>query len=267
MRTLATVACLVVALSCRSIAAQEVAESTKSDEENWIQLFNGKDLTGWTPKIRGYELGENFGDTFRVKDGKIVVGYEAYDKFNQRYGHLFYKTPYSHYRIRAEYRFVGEQANGGEGWAYRNSGLMLHGQTPESMTKGQDFPVSIEVQLLGGNAQGERTNANLCTPGTNVVMDGKLIKQHCTSSTSKTCRGDEWFTVEVEVKGSEGFRHFVDGEEVLSYQSPQLDESDENARKLIKDGKLLLDGGTISIQSESHPVEFRKIELLDLSKE
>lgn len=149
-------------------------------EGEWIQLFNGKDLTGWTPKIKGYELGDNFRNTFRVEDGILKVSYDQYDKFDNRFGHLFYKEPFSNYVLRLEYRFTGEQCEGGPGWAIRNSGAMLHGEAPQTMGKDQDFPVSIEVQLLGGNGSQERSTANLCTPGTNVVMNGKLITQHCT---------------------------------------------------------------------------------------
>ena len=87
--------------------------------------------------------------------------------------------------IAAEYRFVGEQVQGGPAWAMRNNGLMLHAPDPKTMLKDQDFPISIEVQLLGGLGDGKpRTTANLCTPGTNVVMSGKLVTAHCINSTS-----------------------------------------------------------------------------------
>ncbi len=232
----------------------------------WIPLFDGKSLDGWIPKIRGYELGENFGRTFRVEDGLLKVRYDAYDRFDDRFGHLFYERPFSHYRLRVEYRFVGEQAPGGPGWAIRNSGIMIHGQDPKTMTRDQKFPVSIEVQLLGGTGQGQRPTANLCTPGTHVVMDGKLVKRHCTPSRSKTFHGDQWVTVEVEVRGGEVIRHFVNGELVLEYGQPQLDENDPDARRLLEAGApRLLTGGTISLQSESHPIDFRKVELLPLS--
>ena len=230
-------------------------------KDEWIQLFNGKDLTGWTPKIRGYPAGENFGNTFRVEDGIMKVSYDQYDKFDLRYGHLFYNEPFSDYIIRVEYRFVGEQCKDGQGWALRNSGIMVHGQTPESMDVNQNFPVSIEVQLLGGNGVDDRPNANLCTPGTNVVMDGELILRHCITSGSKTYHGDQWVTVETEVRGNEIIKHFVNGDLVLDYTKPQLDERDKDAKKLIVDGELMLFGGTISLQSESHPIEFRKVEL------
>ncbi|QDU63304.1 hypothetical protein Pan216_41820 [Planctomycetes bacterium Pan216] len=230
----------------------------------WKPLFNGKDLSGWTPKIKGYDAGENFADTFRVEDGVLKVSYDGYDKFDRRFGHLFYEHPYSDYILRVEYRFVGDQAPGGEGWAFKNSGVMVHGQTPETMTKNQAFPVSIEVQLLGGKGSGSRPTANLCTPGTNVVMDGKLLTRHCTDSKSKTFHGEEWVTAEIEVHGDGKIIHRVNGEEVMQYEQPQLDPKDKDAQKLIKSDHLLLDGGTISLQSESHPIEFRKVEIKEL---
>ena len=242
-----------------------VFDSISQDADgNWVQLFNGKDLTGWTPKIKGYPAGENFGNTFRVEDGIMKVSFDAYDKFDQRFGHIFYEKQYSHYIVRVEYRFTGEQCEGGPGWAIRNSGIMVHGQTPESMDLKQDFPVSIEVQLLGGNGVDERTTGNLCTPGTNVVMEDQLITRHCTTSGSQTYHGDNWVTAEVEVKGNEIVRHFINGDLVLDYTKPQLDPKDADAKKLIRDGELMLCEGTISLQSESHPVEFRKVEIKEI---
>ncbi len=233
------------------------ADSKKEDsqgEEKWIQLFNGKDLTGWTAKITGYELGDNYADTFRVEDGVLKVVYEKdkYKSFDGRFGHLFYEKPFSNYILRAEYRFVGEQCAGGPDWAWRNSGLMLHGEDPKNMTKDQKFPASIEVQLLGGKKAGDRPTANLCTPDTDVVKDGRLLKTHCINSDSETYRDDQWVSVEIEVRGNKSFIHRVNGKKVLEYTKPQLD-----------DGTLLSEG-TISVQSESHGIEFRKIELREL---
>lgn len=237
------------------------APGSKGDD--WIQLFDGESLDDWTVKIRGHAAGEDPYETFRVEDGVLKVGYENYEgNYDGRFGHLFYKEEFSHYLLRVEYRFVGEQMAGGPGWAWRNSGLMLHGQTPESMGVTQEFPVSIEMQLLGGDGQNTRTNANLCTPGTNVVMGEKLDKRHCINSTSETCHGDDWYTVTVEVRGGEVIRHFLGEEQVMEYFAPQLDERDADAQRLIPEsGDLILTGGTISLQSESHPLEFRKVEL------
>jgi len=228
-------------------------------------MFNGKDLTGWTPKIRNYASGENFGNTFRVEDGKLVVRYEAYDSFNERFGHIFYKDKFSYYRIRLNYRFVGDQAINGPGWATRNSGIMIHGQAPQTMGKNQDFPVSIEVQLLGGNGKDKRTTCNLCTPGTNVEMNGKLFTPHCINSTSETYHGDQWVQAEVYVLGDSLVQHMINGQNVLSYQKPQIGGGNVSGQEVVfgAKGQLLTDG-YISLQSESHPVEFKNIEILNL---
>ena len=236
-------------------------------DDGWIPLFNGKNLDGWRVKIRGYEVGDNYADTFRVEDGLLRVVYDDYEEFDGKFGHLFFETPFSHYRLRVEYRFVGQQTPGGPGWAFRNSGVMLHGQSPESMTVDQEFPVSIEAQMLGGDGEHERSTGNLCTPGTHVEMDGELVTRHCTNSSSATYHGDGWVTMELEVRGSGIIRHYVEGEQVLEYYAPQLDANDGDAQRLLADGAdKLLSGGTISLQAESHPVDFRKVELLPLGE-
>jgi hypothetical protein len=254
---------VVVSLATAGCAAEQGSAS----EAKWIPLFNGKELKGWTPKFAGSELGVNYKDTFRVQDGLLTVSYEKYDKFNSEFGHLFYKDSFSHYRLRAEYRFIGEQVPSGPGWAIRNNGLMIHCQDPKTMSKDQSFPVSIEVQLLGGNGTNERSTGNLCTPGTHVVMNDRLITQHCTNSKSKTYHGDQWVTAEVEVHGNRLIRHLINGEVVMEYSEPQLDDSDADAKKLLAAGADRTVGvGYISIQAESHPTQFRKIELLPLAE-
>lgn len=266
MKTMKT---LLARLACFALVVSAVAVSrgeAPAKEEGWIPLFNGKDLEGWTPKFAGQELGVNYRNTFRVEDGAIKVSYDDWKEFKGEYGHLFYKDKFSHYRLRVEYRFTGRQVPGGAGWATRNSGVMLHCQTPESIRAAQEFPVSIEVQFLGGLGQGERSTANLCTPGTHVVMDGKLHTPHCTNSRSKTYHGDQWVLCEVEVHGSGKVRHFVNGELVMEYEQPQLDPGDGDARALIQGDNKLLSEGYISLQAESHPVEFRRVEILPLKE-
>ncbi len=237
-----------------------------ADDCGWKSLFNGKDLSDWTVKIRGHEVGENFANTFRVEDGLMKVRYDGYDNFDAQYGHIFFNESFSHYKLRIEYRFVGEQCAGGPGWALRNSGAMLHCQDPKSMTKDQEFPVSIEAQFLGGNGKDPRTTSNLCTPGTNVVMDDQLVTRHCTNSTSETYHGEQWVTAILEVRGGEVIRHWQEGKEVLSYEKPQYDPRDGDAKQLIEGDNLIIDSGYISLQSESHPIDFRKVEILDLTK-
>ena len=232
---------------------------------DWQQLFNGKNLEGWQVKIRGYELDNNWGNTFRVENGVMKVSYDQYVSFDETFGHIFYEKPFSWYLIRVEYRFTGEQCPEGPGWAFRNSGIMIHGQSPESMGLEQDFPISIEVQLLGGNGKDDRTTCNLCTPGTHVVMNDGLFEQHCVSSSSKTYHGDQWVTAEVLALGDSVIKHIVEGDTVLSYTKPQIGGGVVGGfdPEVKLDGKML-SGGSISLQSESHPVEFRKVEILNL---
>jgi hypothetical protein len=270
MRTLLILVASIVVVAASDAspaAASEPASRPDYPVGEWVSLFNGKDLTGWSPKIRYSPFGENYSNTFRVEDGLLKVRYDGggYEKFGERFGHLFHKDRFSHYRFRVEYRFVDEQCPGGPGWAIRNSGVMVHGQDPGTMTEDQDFPVSIEVQLLGGNGRDERTTSNLCTPGTNVVMDGKMKLQHCIKSSSETYHGEQWVTAEIEVRGSEVIRHILNDKVVLEYNQPQLDRRDKNAQKLIQGDELLLTEGSISLQSESHPIDFRKVEIMVLS--
>ena len=250
------------ALMCTIILA-----GTAHAQGEWKPLFNGKDLEGWTPKFRGHELGENYNNTFRVEDGILRVSYDDYTDFDDDFGHLFYKDTFSHYRIRAEYRFVGKQVEGGAGWAIRNNGLMLHGQDPQTMTIDQSFPVSIEAQLLGGDGKNERPTLAVCTPGTNIFIDDKLVTRHCNDpKVKRTFHGDDWVTVEIEVRGGDVIRHTQNGDVLFEYTKPQLDPEDEDAKPLIaaRGGELILTEGTISIQAESHPTDFRKIEIMVL---
>lgn len=237
------------------------------EEPAWVSLFNGQDLDGWVIKMRGYPLGENFNDTFRVEDGVMKVSYDAYERFDGEFGHIFYKQPFSNYRLRLDYRFTGEQVEGGAKWARRNSGVMLHAQSPESMLVEQEFPVSIEAQFLGGLGKGPRPTGNLCTPGTHVVIDGKLVKKHCTTSRSATYDGDTWVMMEVEVQGDRLVRHMIDGDVVLEYSELQFDPDDPMAAPFLNDNGNALSSGYIALQAESHPVEFRKLEVLELELE
>ena len=240
--------------------------STAPQDQGWRPLFNGEDLSGWTVKVTGYDLGEDPLGTFRVEDGLLTVGYERYDVFGDRFAHLYYDEPFSSYVLRIEYRFIGEQVDGGPDWAVKNSGVMFHSQSPESMARDQDFPISLEAQLLGGNGFDERPTANLCTPGTHVVMEGELIERHCTSARAPTYHGEEWVTVDLVVRGGTSIAHVIGGDTVLAYERPVVGGGvvngyDEAAKH---DGELLT-GGYIALQSESHPVQFRQVLLRPLA--
>lgn len=238
---------------------------TNPDEEEWVQLFNGRDLNRWSIKIRGQALGVNYKNTFSVADSLLKVRYNEYDSFRNEFGHLFYEKEYSHYRLKATYRFVGDQVPAGPGWAFRNNGFMLHSQSAESMGLEQDFPISLEMQLLGGNGTDARSTANLCTPGTNVMFADTLFTPHCIGSTSETFHGDQWVEVEALVLGDSIIQHIVGGRPVLTYNRPVIGGG--NVSGLIPEKAALsgpLTKGHIAIQAESHPIDFKKIEILDL---
>jgi len=237
--------------TAQAVADAPAEAEAPADNDGFVSLFNGTDLTGWSPKFVGHPYGENYLDTFRVVDGCITVSYENYDNFNATFGHLFYESPYSSYILRMEYRFIGDQVEGGAGWAFMNSGVMIHGQRGQDMGLSQNFPDSIEVQLLGqaNNEERPRPTANVCSPGTHYYQNGDLVRAHCVSSTSDTLRGDQWVQLEIEVHGYDRIIHRVNGVVVFDYTRPELDNDTP------------LTGGTISLQSESHPCQFRNIEI------
>ena len=270
MRSYITFFIIFVALS-HSLFAQK-----NSAKEEWQSLFNGKDLTGWDIKIAGHKVNDNYKNTFLVEDKMIRVNYKEYDKFTTEYGHMYYNKPFSHYKIRLQYRFTGNQVPGGASWNVRNSGIMLHSQSAASLGLDQDFPISLEMQYLGGLNAGDRTTGNLCTPGTIVDIQGKTTEEHCINSTSKTYNGDQWVTAEAIVLGDSIVYHLIGGDTVLVFTNPKIGGGYVGKNHNFKDGKVAseeewikksgspLRSGYIALQAESHPIDFRNIQLLDL---
>jgi len=254
MKTIALFLLLAMLTACGQ------APGNESDTEEWRSLFNGMNLDGWDIKIAGYDLNDNYGNTFRVEDGLLKVRYDQYDEFTNQFGHIFFNEKFSRYRLKVEYRFVGKQAPGGQGWAFKNSGVMYHSQSAASMGKDQSFPVSLEGQFLGGDSTGQRPTMNLCTPGTHVYMNGNLVTQHCTQSASKTIRDTSWVVAEFIVYGDSVIHHLVDGDTVLTFTRPVIDGNDVPEDFPMPDG-FPLEEGYISLQSESHPIDFRRVEL------
>lgn len=257
---------LVVGAGDSLYAFVMLSPQSAADSEEWISLFNGRDLDDWTVKIRKHPVGENYLNTFRVEDGLMTVSYDRYTSFDEQFGHIFYKQPFSHYRLRVEYRFTGDQALNAPDWAIRNSGAMLHSQPPETMPPDQDFPISIEFQLLGGLSDGNpRPTGNMCSPGTNIVYQGKFTETHCINSTSPTFDGDQWVTAEALVLGGDLIVHYINGEKVIEYGGTTFGGGVVSGHRpeMKPDGQPLT-SGYISLQSEGHPVQFRRVELLNL---
>ena len=255
-----------------SISIAGCSTKNKSNDESleWLQLLANDNLDAWTVKIKGYEVGNNYGNTFKIENGILKVRYDndAYPTFDDRFGHIFYKDTYSHYLLRLEYRFVGDQVVGAPRWAFRNSGIMFHGQSVESMALNQDFPVSIEYQLLGSDSTRAQLTGSVCTPGTNIVMNEELILEHCVQSSSDVYINDQWVTAELEVHGNEIVKHIINDDTVMVYSKPQLDEREKYYQKMLEmnNGDKMLTSGTISLQSEGHPCDFRNIEIKVLRK-
>jgi hypothetical protein len=240
-------------------------QKSKLVEASWRQLFNGKDLDDCIVKINGHELHDNFKNTFRVTNGILKVSYDGYADFENRFGLLTYKVPFSNYKFRLQYRFTGTQTKGGEAWATKNSGVMIHSQAPESMLLNQAFPLSLEVQLLGGiTLKIPRPTGNLCTPATHVFIDNILVTEHCINANSETYYGEEWVALEIIVT-KESITHKINGKTVITYSNPTIGGEFLNVTSKeiqLKEGQSLT-GGYISLQSESHPIEFKNIEILE----
>ena len=243
-----------------------VTAQKKSAKEDWKILFNGKDTKDWVAKINHHESGDNYGNTFRVEDKMIKIRYDQYDQFNEQFGHLYYKQPYSYYHLIFEYRFTGIWRKDAPEYTLKNSGVMIHSQDPTTMLRDQNWPISIEFQLLAGLGDGKpRPTGNMCSPGTDVVYEGKVDSRHCINSTSKTYEGDQWVKGEIIVLGDSLITHIINGDTVLQYSKPQIGGGVVNNYdpKMKQDGKMLT-GGFIALQSEGQEVDFRNIKILNL---
>ncbi|MEM6632778.1 MAG: DUF1080 domain-containing protein [Bacteroidota bacterium] len=232
-------------------------------EPQWRSLFNGATLDGWVMKINGYELNDNYANTFRVEDSILKISYDDYERYDQRYGALYFDESFDNYRLKVEYRFVGDTAHAAPNWGFRDSGIQYHGQSPQSVAKGQYFPVCLEFNLHGGDGENERPNGQICTIGTKVIFEGELNRDFCTMpSISRTFHGDQWVTAEIEVK-DDSISHWLNGEKVLAFSSPQYDPDHDLGKTFIQGDTVAITSGYISLQSNSHPIQFRKIEILE----
>lgn len=241
-----------------------VAAEAKQDE--WMPLFNGKDLDDWIVKIHHHDVGVNFGNTFRAEDGMIKVRYDQYGDFNDQFAHLYYKTPFSHYHLKLEYKFTGELQKGAPSYTLLNSGVMFHSQDPRTMPKEQNWPISVEMQFLAGLGDGKpRPTGNMCSPGTEIVFIGKQYDGHCLNSSSKTYDKDEWVQAELIVLGDSLIKHIINGDTVLQYSKPTMGGGvvDGYDKNLWQPG-MPLKTGYIALQSEGQPIDFRNIMLKKL---
>lgn len=225
---------------------------------HWLNLFNGKNLNGWTPKIAGYKSGENFGNTFRVEQGILSTRYNAYDTFNNRFGALFYNKPFKDFRLKVEYRFTGDTVRGAPSWGYKDGGIQYFCEPPQSMKIDQSFPICLEYNLLGTRPSGE-----ICANGMYVQINGKRNPDYCNVPTvKKQVPADDWVTAEIEVHNGT-IKHFINGEEVLSFEDPHYDSTNAIAKNFINGTDTKVSSGFISLQSNSHPMDFKSVAIIE----
>ncbi|WP_460920040.1 3-keto-disaccharide hydrolase [Pontibacter brevis] len=259
-------ALLFVILLCAVSCSPGISGETQEQESEWQTLFNGKDIDDWIVKIHHHDVGDNYAQTFRVQDGVLQVNYDGYDEFNNRYGHLFYKEPFSSYHLTWEYRFTDQWLKDAPDYTYRNSGIMFHSQDPRTILKEQDWPVSVEFQLLAAAGDGKpRPTGNMCSPGTEVFYKGEMDPRHCINSSSETYEWDQWVRADMIVLGDSLVTHLINGDTVLQYTRPQIGGGVANNYdpKIKQDGKRLTEG-YIALQSEGQGIEFRDIRIKKL---
>ncbi|NMH88080.1 3-keto-disaccharide hydrolase [Flavivirga algicola] len=257
---------LIVVLGVTSCGSKSSKKANNNEIDQWVRLFNGENLDGWIPKFYHHELGDNYANTFRVKDGVIQVNYDGYNEFGDRYGHLFYNKPFSSYHLKFEYRFTDQWMKDAASYTYRNSGIMFHSQAPKTILKEQNWPISVEYQILAEEKEGvSRPTGNMCSPGTEIFVNNEMATRHCVSSSSKTYKWDEWIKGELLVHADSLIIHMVNGKEVLRYTKPQIGGgTTKGYNPAVKiDGKKLTEG-YIGLQAEGQGIEFREIKIKEL---
>lgn len=225
--------------------------------DGWVNLFNGKDLTGWVPLIHKSKVGENYMDTFRADSVNKVIRI-AYDKypnqsFDGRIGNLYYNKRLTNYRVRVTYRFIEPQAKNPVSWGRNNSALMIFAVDPYTITGDPQLPPMIELQLLGSPSAGGTTSPNYCDLG------GMSMQQHsarCGNNGSGKAPNpaNQWTTVEAEV-------HVTGVTKVF-----QLPDTTNPAQTMSGPRYMnqAVTGGFVALQSESQPIEFKDILLKEL---
>lgn len=224
--------------------------------DGWVKIFNGQDLTGWSPLIHKSAYKQDPYNTFRADpvNHVIKVTYEDYPNgFEDRCGLLYYDKLLTNYRVRVTYRFLEPQAPGPVSWGKNNTGLMIFGIDPAKVTGDPEFPPLIEIQLLGANSTGGNTTPNMCVPG---GMTMKKSTAECGNNHTGVAPppAAEWVTVEAEV-------HVKGDTKVFQYPNkttPVITMSGP-----VYQGKDVVNG-YLSLQSESQPLEYKDIELMEL---
>jgi hypothetical protein len=235
----------------------------------WTQLFNGTDFKDWDIKTMGLALNQDPKNTYRIVDSAIEVNYSNYtDWSGEPWSHIGYKVrPFSYYVVRLEYQFFGNQVGGAPGYANENSGIMLHSQSLASMALNQNWPISLEDQLLGPKSTQGPGSGNLCTPGTAVEYPkGQFNDNHCINAVANTkASAPAWVKASAIVLGDSMVVQLIENKPVLTYYRPMEQQgivTGNTTRAIIN--RKPLGSGYILLQAESSPIRFRRIQLANL---
>jgi len=242
---------------------------TATSSDGWVNLFNGKDLTGWTPLIHLSKVGVNTDSTFRpdLENNGIRV---SYDKLTGSFGGdqckcglLYYNKPLTNYRIRVTYRFFDPTVSNAPSWGKNNSGLMIFGIDPTKVTGDPIYPPIIEIQILGTPSGGGSTNANECemrqfvnptVTATHTGTCGNNKDSKAPGSGKTAPAAGVWTTLEADV-------HITGDTKV--YQWPDTTNAVLIMSKPMY-GTQAVTSGYLAIQSEGQPIVFKDILLKEL---
>ena len=200
-----------------------------------IQLFNGRDLSGWRPDVPAKDKNPDAPDSFIVRNGMLV-------SLGVPRGHLLTESAYRDYRLEVEYRFAGKPGN---------CGVLVHASRLRALSA--MFPQSIEVQMNHLHA-GDFwcIQENIEVPD----MDTRRPRKE----------GQKY-------GGSEGDARRIlnltdNSEKPLGEWNTMVVEARGRTLKVLVNGDLVNEGfgstadrGRIAIQAEGAEVEFRRVEI------
>lgn len=250
-----SVLALGLGLACGTVSAQApVVNLPKPDADGWIKLFRGDNasdfFTYYSPTNKNKPFPDN---TFKnINDTVVVTGSPT--------GHIVFKQPFSHYRIKYEEMMPDRLGN---------AGMLLHIQLDDPALFNA-FPRSIESQ--GDPAQGMGqiwcisnvwVKVRATTNGTpqynptapEITYGGANDNSRQILGIKKpTMKVGEWVLMEAIVHGSDSLEHLVRGETIIKYSNPIVATggSPTPVQKTLKSGLL-------AWQSEGVPVRYRNI--------
>ncbi len=205
-----------------------------------VSLFNGRDLSGWTPDVPDRDADPKGPPSFVVRDGKLV-------SLGKPEGHLLTDGRYRDYRLELEYRFSATPGN---------CGVLIHASKPRALYK--MFPQSIEVQMMSGNAG-----------------DFWVIREDIKTKDMEARRprgpGEQWGSAEGDARRIVNLTDH--SEKPVGQWNSMVVEARGRTIKVWLNGDFVNEGfdatvdqGRIALQAEGAEVEFRKVQIGPLSR-